>query len=252
MSAQRMKEYREKLKLPGNEKLLDERKEKIRISNANYRLKKKNCPEFRKKKAEGKKLRRHAIKKAAQKASFASEGNFNSSRELKKAVNQSINALPKSNGKGKTVWKEVGKILDITSLDDLKKSQNRAPNDRVQQVIQFYQHDEISRQLPGKMDFVIIREKGIKHKIQKREMLMTLGDAHKKFVKDFPGIPISMSHFTSMRPKQVVSFMKARHNVCCCVYCENMKLFFDVAKRFLKMPGEFKTINDILRFLVSL
>lgn len=78
MSNDRMKKYHEKLQLAGNENLLEVKKEKDRAASAKYRLKKKNDPEFRKKKAEGKKRRRLEIKEANQKASVSGEDGFKS------------------------------------------------------------------------------------------------------------------------------------------------------------------------------
>ena len=77
-----MKKYREKLKLPGSEKILEEQQVKTWISQAKYRRNKKPDSEFHKKKLEEQKLRRHKMK-----ASLAGQHEFNSRRDLRKAVN---------------------------------------------------------------------------------------------------------------------------------------------------------------------
>lgn len=110
---------------------------------------------------------------------------MNLTRELANYVDKSIKILPRSKAKGTAVLRRVGQLLNISSLMEPGKSRNPPTNDRVKQVTAFYQHDEVSRQLPGKNDFKIIRVKGGKRKIQKREMLMSIEDIQ-EISKRFP------------------------------------------------------------------
>ena len=68
--------------------------------------------------------------------------------------------------------------------------------------------------MPGKQDVVTIwDENGDKHKEQRSI----------KFVNENPDITIGKSKFAELRPKEVLS-SKMSHNVCGCIYHENMIL----------------------------
>lgn len=100
-------------------------------------------------------------------------------------------------------------------------------------VKKLYCLELISFHLPGKKDYVKIKIDGVATQIQKQVMIMTLAEAYKEFLKMFPDRQISLSKFTKLRPKNVVLMREALLNLCCCIYCENMKLLFEALKPFL-------------------
>lgn len=72
------------------------------------------------------------------------------------------------------------------------------------QVIDFYCRDDISRLAPGIKDVVIIKKRGEKKEtIQKRFMMMTVGEAFSKFKWFFPQAKVGKSTFYSLRPGHV-------------------------------------------------
>ena len=81
-------------------------------------------------------------------------------------------------------------------------------------------------------------------------MLMRVSDAHKNFNQMFPDKSVSISFFFRNRPRNILSIMKTRHNVCCCEKCENMNLFFNAIRTFQLEPREFKSINDLMLKLI--
>lgn len=115
-------------------------------------------------------------------------------------------------------------------------------------VKKFYELELISRQLPGKKDYVTVKIDGVSHQIQKYVMLMTLTEAHQEFRKMFPDRPISLSKFTKLRPIHVVLVKDTPLNSCCCIYCENMKLLFAALKLFL--PQQIQSLSSLLANLV--
>ncbi len=53
-------------------------------------------------------------------------------------------------------------------------------------VREFYERDDISRQAPGMRDVVTVREGGVKKKIQKRHLTMSILEAYRYFKKKHP------------------------------------------------------------------
>lgn len=72
-------------------------------------------------------------------------------------------------------------------------------------VQQFYSDSEISKLLPGRKDFVTVRDElGKKSQIQKRLLLYKLETAHFKFLEQHPEVEISFSKFARLRPPEIV------------------------------------------------
>ena len=72
----------------------------------------------------------------------------------------------------------------------------------------FYLCNDTSWQAPGRKDRVIIREidadgKKVKRTEQTRYMLLSLREAHNKFVEEHPDIKIGLSKFCELRPISV-------------------------------------------------
>ena len=81
----------------------------------------------------------------------------------------------------------------------------------------------------GRKDRVIFREvtsdgKKQKQTEQARFMLMSLKEAHAKFVEEHPNNKIGLSKFCKMRPPNVKLFDHIPHHVCVCPYHENVHL----------------------------
>lgn len=99
------------------------------------------------------------------------------------------------------------------------------PPETSQLVETFFYSDEISRQLPGRKDFVSVKiEEGRNH-MQKRLLLYDIHEVHELFKKKFPQIKIGLTKFSQLRPQNcVIAGAKGTHNVCVCVIHENLKL----------------------------
>jgi len=71
-------------------------------------------------------------------------------------------------------------------------------------VKDFYMSDLVSRQLPGKKDYVTVVLNGQKQKVQKRVLVMTVREAHKVLLSEQNGVTIGESKFASLRPQNVI------------------------------------------------
>lgn len=97
-------------------------------------------------------------------------------------------------------------------------------------VTSFFTSDEISKLLPGKKDFVSVRDSvsNVRKHEQKRLVLGNLREIYEEFKKENPSIKIGFSKFAELRPKQcVLAGSSGTHTICVCTYHQNMKLIFE-------------------------
>ena len=98
------------------------------------------------------------------------------------------------------------------------------------EVENFYHRDDISRQCPGKNDIRTVRdEEGNKMKVSRRVMCYTVGEAHKIFLQENPGISIGRTLFHEMRPKDVFLLSTKDQTMCACPIHENVQFMCDAA-----------------------
>lgn len=96
----------------------------------------------------------------------------------------------------------------------------------VSTVINFYNGDEMSSVMPGKKDFISLRnDDGTKVQTQKRLVLCNLKELHKIFKLRYPTMKIGFSSFASLRPKYcILAGGRGTHTVCVCSIHQNIKL----------------------------
>lgn len=146
-------------------------------------------------------------------------------------------------------------VVDVIGSEVLIKS----PTQRMQhakslseeeksQVIEFYCRDDISRQAPGIKDVVIIRKKGEKKEtIQKRFMMMTVGEAFSEFKRFVPQAKVGKSTFYSLRPDHVKLISDTPHDVCICKYHYNfISLLESLHKAIPTIPQHHRELIDQL------
>ena len=149
---------------------------------------------------------------------------FKSAASLGKAVRRVSRFLPQSPGKKAAV---VRKLAISTSLFGPARGQSNAlkiPNKTVEQVQEFFQRDDISRQAPGMKDAILVRDGTTKKRVQKRHLTMTVQEAYKCFCNDNPNLIIGKSKFSELRPKHVLLSSQTPTNACLCRYHENINL----------------------------
>jgi hypothetical protein len=95
-------------------------------------------------------------------------------------------------------------------------------------VVDFYQNDEHSRQLPGKKDSVSI-SKNVH--VQKRLILCNLKELYETFKTKNPNIKIGFSKFSQLRPKWcILAGAAGTHSVCVCTIHQNVDLMLEAIK----------------------
>lgn len=98
-----------------------------------------------------------------------------------------------------------------------------------EKVVQFYENEENSKQLPGKKDVKSVRQAdGTRKQMQKKLILCNLSELYESFKEKYPNDKISFSKFASLRPQHcVLAGSSGTHTVCVCTVHENVKLMLE-------------------------
>ncbi|XP_053990218.1 uncharacterized protein LOC128882595 [Hylaeus volcanicus] len=123
------------------------------------------------------------------------------------------------------VSKHLKENKGILSMSERKKGRPLT-NEIKSKVIEFYQRDDISINLPGKKDFVSVkRGEGQREHIQKKLILCNLKELYQTFKEQYPNELIGFSSFASLRPVHcVLAGSVGTHTVCVCAIHQNVKL----------------------------
>lgn len=149
-------------------------------------------------------------------------------------------------------------VQNLTSVENemqiLKKGRKKLLDETKEIVESFYNDDEISRIMPGKNDFVTVRNEGISSQIQKRLMLSSIGECYTEFKRRHPTVKIGKTSFTTLRPKHCkILGVGNQQNVCVCTTHQNMKLMVDQCHfnmLILENQQKFKSYKDVIEFVL--
>ena len=117
---------------------------------------------------------------------------------------------------------EDGILPEVTEL-----SKGRKLSELDKELVKaFYEKDEISRQCPGKKDFITIKDEvGNKLQVQKKLVLGNLREIFINYKEDEENPKIGFSTFCTLRPKHcVLAGSGGTHCVCVCTYHQNPKM----------------------------
>ena len=120
--------------------------------------------------------------------------------------------------------KDLVKQKGILSMPNPKPGQVLA-TETTDLVQSFYEYDEVSRMLPGKKDFVSVKQEGKRVHVQKRLILSNLKKVYQLFKEKFPTESIGFSKFAELHPKHcILAGASGTHAVCVCTIHQNVKL----------------------------
>ena len=127
----------------------------------------------------------------------------------------------------------------------------------IEDVVTFFNSEDISRELPGKKDTKVVRlPDGTKEKKRKKLLLGTLNFVYKEYLKT--GKTISFPKFCSLRPRNIVGAgSSGTHTVCVCKYHGNMDLMIKTSglsrlkslKDLLQVAKSEIELNDIIKYI---
>lgn len=248
-SAEKQKAYRERKKkvdMQFNEREAErKRADRLRKKGTETKEEANRAREQARERQRRRRLRLQADQKSP---SPSHRSGFKSKQSLGKALKRAMKALPSSPSKKGDVVRRLAVKLDF--VKDKKRRRNSGISEEIRSsVLGFFCRDDISRQAPGIKDAVTIREGGLKTRVQKRHMSMSLLEAYQLFKQDNPEATVGKSKFAELRPPYVLPRADTPRNVCLCKYHENTKLLLDSLYKHLPRQA-FKSVDNYVDAVV--
>ena len=239
-NAERQRLYRARLL---NDKVkAEEIKKKARLRDNKRRkdLDRKSLENLRSRQREASKRCRE--KKKLKHLANAQPSTYTTRQTLGKAVQRTLRALPKDPQKRDHVVHHVAQLLNLIpqSNDQHKREQRSLSIDLKKAVRDFYTRDDISYQLPGKRDSIVIRDEADQRTtVQKRILLFNIRETYQLFLAERTASndTLSLSSFADLRPKQVLVQSKMSHRSCLCSYHENVNLLLKALSKHVDCPA---------------
>ncbi|CAF1125761.1 unnamed protein product [Adineta steineri] len=243
-AAQKQKRYREKLKRKGRHNAM-KAKNRERMRNMRSQLSDFEREQYRKRDATARKAARAANDRL-------SNASFSSKQTLGKAIQKVTRCLPQDPSKKRIVIQTIAQSLGLISQSHHKRSTRQLSLKVKDDVIKFYCRDDISYQMPGKRDTIVVRENGTKSTHQKRILLYNIREVHQLFLSEYSGSTsdpvIVRTSFAELRPRYVLIKSLMSHRVCVCAYHENVNLLLQVLVKHIKggMCSDLQTFTSAL------
>ena len=246
INAERMKKYRAKLKK--DKTRYEAAKEKARARNNSIRAKLSGASleEFRKKaRLRQRKCRENKTKRLTNASSSSVKTRQSFSKSLKKVRA----SLPKGDRKKKVVVQHLAKQFGLISKSKHQRTSLQLADKVKTEVENFYLRDDISYQLSGKRDVVVVKDSnGSKVTYQKRILLNNLRETFELFKEENNNVNISRSSFAELRPAFVIPKAALAHRNCLCLYHENICLLLKSVDKYVdgKYCSSLQAFTDCL------
>ncbi|KAJ8720597.1 hypothetical protein PYW08_006062 [Mythimna loreyi] len=174
---------------------------------------------------------------------------YNSPRTLGKAVAKVKRNLPVSPTKAVEVVKKIAAEFKITASDKSnapKAVPRKLTDEGKKQICDFYNRDDVSRQMPGIKDVKTVKSStGTKLRMQKRTMIMSIREAFEIFKETYPETFVGKTVFYKERPAHILPINDTPHNVCVCTTHSNyINLLLAISKHSTDFP---KTHQELLK-----
>jgi hypothetical protein len=105
-----------------------------------------------------------------------------------KAAKKVKQILPKDPNKKKLVIQAMAQSVGLLPIPMAPRVSRSLPLAVKKAILHYYERDDISYQMPGKRDVVVVKEQGgIKKPYQKRILLYNLREIHQMFLQDNAG-----------------------------------------------------------------
>lgn len=176
---------------------------------------------------------------------------FRSLASLNKALNRVKRHLPNSPSKKTCILVKLAELSSSSSKLDCKlkaESKLRLSAECVTAIKEFYNADDVSWQCPGRKDYVLnVSDAGSKDKIQKKYMIMSIGEAHQLFLEKYPMYTVGRSKFAALRPSNLKFRTDIPANVCTCPTHANLNdLLSAVHDKVAQFPDNHNALLNLL------
>ncbi|CAF3468928.1 unnamed protein product [Rotaria socialis] len=158
--------------------------------------------------------------------------------------------LPQDPAKQKLVIQAITQSIGLLGPSFPKRNTRHLSCKLKDDIVKFYCRDDISYQMPGKRDTIVVRQNGTKSTHQKRILLYNIRKVHQLFLSERSGsaLDLSKTSFAELRPQYVMIKALMSHRVCVCAYHENVNLLLEALAKHVK--GGF--CSDLHTFTSSL
>ncbi|CAF1108331.1 unnamed protein product [Rotaria sp. Silwood1] len=212
-NAERMKKYREKIK-----------KDKVKY-------------EAMKAKARARNNSIRTVLRGASLAKFRAENKMrqqNFEKIKNKALKKVNSSLPKCGLKKKVIIQHIAQSVGLVRKSTHKRTTQQLADKLKNDVHNFYLRDDVSYQLPGKRDTVVVKEDdGSKVTYQKRILFNNLRENYELFKEENKNVLLNRTSFAELRPPFVVPKAALAHRNCLCLYHENIGLLLKSIDKYV-------------------
>ena len=137
------------------------------------------------------------------------------------------------------------------------QSQKGLSDVTVKLVTDYYCKNEVSWQAPRRKCFVIHELTSSVEKLKKTRqswyLLVSLKEAYCFFKSEHENVAIGLAKFCDLKPQNVKLFDQVPHNVCVCMYPENMHLILHQLSKHINLAATFDesvaqlTYNNLIK-----
>ncbi len=182
-------------------------------------------------------------------------GGYKSTHTLGRAKRRAVENLPRSPEKKRQVVHKMAEEILQVKLPFPQNSQKKQAGmplatTTTNAIEAFYGSDSVSRIMPGKADYKVIKRNGEKVKKQIRVMIMTIKEAHSLFIQENPTMSVSLSKFADLREDHILLVSKMPHNVCACRYHSDIILLLESLHRKFPLTFPLYTRKDFVEQVV--
>ena len=247
-NAERARRCREKKKAAGLGDIM-KKKDRMRKQIARSKMSLTDLTHLRIRQREN--LRRFRAKGKDQPVSKKpSSSSFSSKQAKGKALKKVRKTLPIAKDKQIELVRHIAQDLSIVdSPKSYERNSSSIPIDIKEKVKEFFYRYDITYQTPGRRDSIVIKQDGVKHKVQKRYLLYSLNEVYQLFINENANLKISCSSFKALRPMNILYKSSTPHNVCVCLYHENVYLLLQTLKMHLHGLSNIE-LNSFTKLLV--
>ncbi|CAF3615613.1 unnamed protein product [Rotaria sp. Silwood1] len=246
-NAERSKKYQERIKK--DKKKYEAVKAKARIHNNSIRTKLTggSLAEFRNQnRIRQQKFGENQRKRLTNKPPPSS---FKSCQSFGKSFKKINVSLPKCDKKKKVIIQHLAQQIGLIPKSKHKRTTAQFTDKVKIDVYNFYIQDDISYQLPGKKDTVVVKENdGSNVTYQKRVLFYNLRETYELFKEENDNVSLSCSSFADLRPQFVILKAALAHRNCLCLYHENVCLLLKSLDKYVtgKYCSSLQTFTDSL------
>ncbi|CAF1536035.1 unnamed protein product, partial [Rotaria sp. Silwood1] len=229
-NAERMKKYREKIKKDKAKYEAVKAKARIRNNSIKTKLTEASLVEYRtKSKIRQQKYRENKRKRLINKPPPSS---FKSRQSFGKSLKKVNSSLPKCDKKKKVIIQHLAETFGLIPKSKHQRTTIQLADKLKNDVHNFYLRDDISYQLPGKRDTVVIKEDDrSKVTYQKRILFNNLRETYELFKEENDNVYLSRSSFAELRPPFVIPKAALTHRNC--LYVTHDKFVVDSALKII-------------------